>query len=232
MKYDLKNKKTINFEIIYPEPKGFGFLNFIPRENIACNGKYYVISDVSEYNLYLYDTDWNLIDKISPNHKNWVQNKKLPDARTVASAYKEAPQKSIKLMQPFTRKTSLIYNIFFKNSETILVSWSVPSKLGSFIFDEFKIINGKLELINTFEQMELNKNSKELFGTLGANALEMPSSYYLFDNYLVTISEDVPFDIFSDEIQTMKLKDYYEKLDDYYIENSIKRSILIYKFKE
>jgi len=236
MKYDLQNKKLINFEIIYPEPKGIGFLNFIPRENIACNGKYFVISDVSEYNLFLYDTDWNLVDKISPNHKNWVQDKNLPDAVTVATAYKEHPAASIKLMQPFTKTTSLTHNIMFKNSETVLVSWSVPSgkMFGNrykFFYDEFKITEGKLELVNTFAQAELDKKSKELFGTVGANALEMPGYYYIFDNYLITVSEEVPFDIFSDEIQNMSVKDYYKKLDNYYKKNDIVKSILIYKFK-
>jgi len=237
MKYHLRNRELIHFEIIYPEPKGFGFLNFMPRQNIDFNGKYFVISDVSEYNLYLFDTDWNLVDKISPNHLNWVQDENLPDAVTVASAYKRHPTASIRLMQPFTHTTSLTHNIMFKNSETILVSWSIPTgkRFGNrykFFFDKFKIIDGKLELINTFEQAEFNKKSSKLFGTAGANALEMPTYFYLFDNYLITISEEVPFDIFSDEIQNMSLRDYYKKLNAFYRKNDIIKSILIYKFKE
>jgi hypothetical protein len=66
---------------------------------------------------------------------------------------------------------------------------------------------------------------------VGANAFEMPSYYYIFDDYLITVSEKVPFDIFSAEIQNMSLKDYYKKLDDYYKKNDIIRSVLIYKFK-
>ena len=57
MKYNLKEQKLINFRMIYPEPKGFGFLNFTPRQNMDCNGEYYIISDITEYNLYLYNTD-------------------------------------------------------------------------------------------------------------------------------------------------------------------------------
>jgi len=238
MKYDLKNRKIMNFEIVYPGPKGVGFLNFIPRQNIDCNGKYYIISDVSEYNLYLYDTDWNLIDKFSPNHKNWEQDENLPDVAAVATAYKQAPQASIALMRPFTSTTSLTHNVMFKDSETILVNWSVPRNDTAnpynrykFFFDKIKIVDGKLKLINTFEQAELDKNSEKLFGKLGANALQMPSDYFLFDGYLLTITEEAPFDIFSDEIQKISLKDYYQKLDDYFIDNPIKHSILIYKFK-
>ena len=59
----------------------------------------------------------------------------------------------------------------------------------------------------------------------------MPEKYYIFDNYLLTVSNEVPFDIFSKRIQNMSLKDYYQKLDDYYIDNPIKKSILIYRFR-
>ena len=93
-------------------------------------------------------------------------------------------------MDPFTHSTSLSHNIMFQNSETILVSWSVPTgdkkNRYKFYFDEYKIINGKLKLTNTFEEAKLDKNSEKTFIESGASALYMPRKYYLFDNYLVS----------------------------------------------
>ena len=175
------------------------------------------------------------MDKISPNHQNWVQDKNLPSAKEVASAYKIHPKNSIQIMDPFTHTTSLTHNIFFKNRETILVCWSIPTgNKGNryrFFYDEYSISSGKLELINTYQQAELNRESEKLFGESGANALSMPREYCILDNYLISFSKEVPFDIFSDTIQKTTIKDYYQKVDDYYIDNSTKQSILIYKFK-
>lgn len=236
MKYDLKNKKLLNFKMVYPEPKGFAFLNFAPRENIDCNGNFYIISDVTEYNLYLYDTDWNLTDKISPNHSTWIIDEKLPDARTVATACRKfGNTATFDLVSSFLHTTSLTYNVMFLNDETILVDWSVPysenKKERKMFYDIFKIKDGKLLLLNTFEQGELNKNSEKTFGEANTYALQMPRDFYLFDNYLFFISQSTPFDIFSPEIQKLPLKDYYEKLDDYFIDNPTKSSVIIYKWK-
>lgn len=238
MKYDLKNNKCLKFKLVYPEPKGVGFLNFAPRNNMDCNGKYCIISDITEYNLYLYDTDWNLIAKINPNHKEWVTDANLPNRKTVASLYKGNVKDLLALMNPFTYTTSLIHNIYFKNDSTFLVSWSAPSGDTNmsnryiFFFDEFKITNKNIKLVNTFIEKKLDKNSTLKVVEAEANIFKMPREYFLKNNYLMYVSGDVPLDIFSNEIKQISVKEYYKKLDDYYTNNGIKNSILIYRFKK
>ncbi len=235
-KYDLKNRKLGKFTLVYPEPIGAGFLNFVPRNIIDCNGKYFIISDVTKNNIYLYDTDWNLLDKYSPNHKNWVYDKNLPDVKTVKAAYMDHAKSSIGLMNPFTHTTSLIHNVYFQNDSTILVSWSVPTgnkeNKYKYYYDTYKIIDGKLKLVSTLSDSQIDKNSNITFEKAGVAAIKLEQAYFVFNDYIFTISNDVPFDIFSKEIQKMSLKEYYKKLDDYFIENDTKSCILLYKFKK
>ena len=236
MKYDLNTHNLLNFKIINPEPKGAGYLNFSPRNNMDCSGKYFIISDVIEYNLYLYDTDWKLIDMINPKHKEWIIDKDFPDIKTIATAYKSGT--SISLLEPFTYKTSLTHNVFFQNDSTIIVSWSVPNGSNdrhnryTFYFDKYAIRNNKLVLLDTYEEAKVDKNSSISFLLSGANAIKYPRNYFMNYNYMFTISGDIPFSIFSNEIKQMSLKDYYKKLDDYYISNDGKKSILIYRFNK
>ncbi len=221
---DLLKKKIIDNTYL-TNPKGLPMMWFRPRNIINSNDSLLVISDITEYNLNIYDHSNSMILNKSFNYKfkgkflDTAFNSKLSSAN-YKSIY---PKNEIEKLRSLTGDIPLIHNVNFINDSLLLIARSEP--LGgnynyNSIYDILKVKNNEIEIIYN-DLLDISKDS-----IIYPDRINFNQNYYISNGYLFCI-KPIPFEIKSQKINYSEME---EKTNEFYKTNDIKISLFIYSF--
>ncbi|GEM_PF-5272194 len=224
--YNLSDNTLNNYDI--KDPENYQFSYFSPTKFVAISKKCFIVSEIDKYKLRLYDYDLNNVNTISYRHKDWV---KIDE-----SLYKDIKPSKIKnhtakyyidMLRPYYFDMSFIRKINFINDSLLLINWTIPIKniKKKELYDIWKYNKTN----NKFEPLKLKLTDKipnmdNKF--IDTKILPFYNNYIVMDNYLIDI-QPIPISIYQD----ITYQELLEKINDYFVNNNMKYSIIIRKYK-
>ncbi len=223
MKIGLSKRKLYQ-EVFYLEnPVGFEWTNIRPRRLIDfCNNKV-LLSDASQYRIKIYeDFNFDLPVIISCNRDGWWNFKKSDNTNDTSSNIKEG---LFDLLDNMT-KGSLINQVRFINDTTILVVWSNSTEEKNYtevFFDICQLKNDEWGLVTSFKKSQPSPGD-------GFRLIDyqFDMNFEISGNYLISI-QPLPFATLSEYEGTYE--EINDKIEEYYFENDLIYSLVIYELK-
>ncbi len=179
---DPTNNQTLKFR----EPKGYYWKLFRPRVCLDAGTREILESDITDYNIRIYDYDGVIKDSLKRVPKGWKQN--LTDLEIPEDT---DPRRTIYNLQNDTVTTSLMHKAQFVNDSTILVCYSIDDGdeeseyLYHFYYDVWRKKNNKWYLsVADFDSEAFDhKNQKN-------SDAPIHNGYLIIDNKIVSFHPD------------------------------------------
>lgn len=232
--YDLSQDKLI-VDKVFTDPKGFPLLAYQPRRIISHYGKQFAIADITEYNIMLYDDNFNYQFTITRKPKTWVQQSGLYEELSTIKSLNDILRESNRF-DKINYKNSSIHLIDFLNDSTLFVCWSTDNtdNLDStnmplrFLYDIWRKDNKgkwylhKKDMVNIFFHKSEKFNFDE-FNRLLTN--------YIISNGKLIVSSVFPFLLNSFDLQSITFKELWQHQEKFIEQNGLKAiSFFIYKY--
>lgn len=222
-----------NFKHIFENPIGFPLTTFKPRKIISFYKNTFLVSDITQYKIKIFDGNFNLIQELIRSSSEWDKdsNKKFNNNLIKIKNFKDL-QKYMNYFSQAESKYYTIVNADFINDKTILVCYSTSLKNPNGEFEYYYDIwkkdeNGKWILFEKdLRNSKQNQNSKFNYNDLNG----FWGQYFLFENRII-IASDLPFYINDLDLKNITFNDIYQKKIEYYKKNDIKVSYFIYEYK-
>lgn len=226
---DISNKENKIDSL--PDPKGIEFSFNSPNGNIDYNNNRIAVSDFLDYRIIFYDLEGNPVDSIIHSSEKFIQNK---DQKFEKFERGKSPQKYIvKQLNKYSKYLNVIQKIRFLNDSTLLVWKNFTNgpeakfpNLETLVFDTWKKNNkGEwyLDIYNYFSE----KNDDEI---LLLSNIEIRYDFMICNEKYLLVKIDSPKHILENNIGKT-YGEFRKELNEYYLENDLKSTILIYRYK-
>lgn len=228
---DLK-KNTVSSHI-FESPIGFPLTYFQPRRIISFFKNSILVSDITKYQVRIYDTKFQLISEFRRPSIDWDKdsnvnfNKKLTQLKTLKDLLKYGVY--------FTEATDKYYtivNVDFLDDTTILVCYSTSLKSKDisfeFYFDIWKKNDKGLWYLTEKDLQDSKQKPESKFNYDDLSSFY--GQYFIFEKTIITVN-DLPFYINNLDLKNITFSEIYQKKNNYYKKNDIKTSFFIYELK-
>jgi len=215
------------------EPKNNYFLLFQPRKCFDYINQKFLVSEITQYKFYIYSFLKNRIDTIIRFPKDWVplssedSNKIIVFKKSLNNNY---VKNFIDFLRTFVLKISTIHKVYFLNDSTILVYWSKPPRNPKANFYDFQIDIFKLiqeQWIPIAQSLPNKCDEDEPISEI----VIINNNFYVSGNKIYCI-EPIPFNIKELPFSKMSYKKFKKKVEEYYSNNDIQLSLLIFKLRQ
>jgi len=215
------------------EPKNNYFLLFQPRKCFDYINQKFLVSEITQYKFYIYSFLKNRIDTIIRFPKDWVplssedSNKIIVFKKNLNNNY---VKNFIDFLRTFVLKISTIHKVYFLNDSTILVYWSKPPRNPKANFYDFQIDIFKLiqeQWIPIAQSLPNKCDEDEPISEI----VIINNNFYVSGNKIYCI-EPIPFNIKELPFSKMSYKKFKKKVEEYYSNNDIQLSLLIFKLRQ
>jgi len=227
LKYDLKSKEIILNETL-PNPEGFQFTFFWPRNLIEANEKFTLVADANNYKIKVYNPKNEVTDEITRKDIDWKTHPTTDSILKTIDITSNRPKESIDNLRPLTGLISLIHRMSFINDSTFVLLWSKPRAVAYyyFYFDIWGFRDGKWKLLKSDLQQDLDENTKFSF-----NKIFMYNSYTISNSKLIIVT-NYPFDLEEEKYKSMTFAELKKQTDEYYKKNDLSFTIIVYEYVE
>lgn len=220
-----------NYVLIYkdlPDSKNYQFSFFGPSQYIDVNCEYVMISEIDEYLINLYGFDSYKFDSLKISHDNWCYiDKGLYSNIKPNPNIFYYPKSYMDSLRPFYFNMSHIKKVNFINDTLIVVYWTIPEN-GNKQKDVFDILiyNKKERFIKPLYLSLTQKKPERKDYFIKTKILPISGGYKIANNYLIEL-QPIPISLF----QNKTYLELYEQINEYYLENDLKYSVIIRKFE-
>ena len=226
--YDIVKDKTISKGSL-PNPNGIEQSFFMPSNFITYQNGIFAVSDVTKYQIHLYDTKLNLLETLSRTPNIWKDIKYCKECQETMKTLNLKSfevHETIKKLNKINMLFSTVRRVNFINDTTLFVCIENMAKDyfdSDWYYDVWKKRNGKWQLENTELKVKNNLNTTILkFDCFSA-------SYIISDGKLLTTGA-IPFLIKNEEYKNHSA--VKERIDNYFIDNPLKYSVFVYEIKD
>lgn len=231
IKFDINNN-YLRKEHIFDNPIGIEFTLFQPKQLIDISNNFIAISELNTMKINLYDWNFNKVDSINFEVKDWVNNEKATDYFSVYKNNKIVNAKgTIEELRPLLKEFSMIHKINFISEDKLLIFWSSPSNnsLYDFKFSLCTKDNGKW--ITTYDIL-LNKEIMEnMVLEEYLKNWKITNNYFIENNNIYLIYA-IPIEV-KNSLKEMKILDLQKNIENYLLENeNLRHSVLIFGFNK
>lgn len=231
IKFDNFIMKTEVLEHKFINPIGIEFTFFQPKQLIDVNEHQIAIANLDNYHIDFYNWKFEKTSSFKLQPHEWVKGEKIiahfsdSDLRIDTKNSKN----EIEHLRPLLNDFSMIHRIHYCSPEMLLVLWSLPSEttLYDFRFDLLKKqTSGWKVFKNNLKNYEVDSDEKmkDIM-----NKWKVKNSYVSENEYLLLV-EPVPFEL-NEEISNLTLATIKTKINDYYMDNDLRYTIVILKMK-
>ncbi|MCL2312775.1 MAG: hypothetical protein FWC41_09885, partial [Firmicutes bacterium] len=210
--YDIAQNKTILKKSL-SNPTGIEQSFFAPSNFITYHNGFFAVSDVTKYQIHIYDTALNLIQTLSHRSNNWRDIKDCEKCQEVMNTVDlKSPNvhSTISKLNSINPHISTVRRINFINDTTLFVcieNLEADYWDGEWYYDIWKKRNGK---------WEIDKSDFKVKGTLNTTILRFDcfgASYIISGGKLLTTAA-IPFLIKNEEFSNpLAIK---ERMEDYF----------------
>jgi len=228
LKYDLQ-KKEIVLEQMLPNPEGFQFTFFEPRNLIEANEKFTLVADANNYKIKVYNPKNDAIDEITRNDVDWKTHPTTDSILKTIYITSNRPKESIDNLRPLTGLISLTHRMSFINDSTFVLLWSKPWETPFyyfFYFDIWGFRDGKWKLLKKDLRQVLDENALFNF-----DKMEITNSYTISNSKLILVT-DYPFDLEEEKYKFMTFAELKKQTNEYYKKNDLSFTIIVYEYVE
>ena len=228
LKYDLQ-KKEIVLEQMLPNPEGFQFTFFEPRNLIEANEKFTLVADANNYKIKVYNPKNEAIDEITRNDVDWITHPTTDSILKTIDITNNRPKNSIDNLRPLTGLISLIHRMSFINDSTFVLLWSKPWEKPFyyfFYFDIWGFRDGKWKLLKKDLRQVLDENALFTF-----DKMEIANSYTIRNSKLILVT-NYPSDLEEEKYKSMTFAELKKQTDEYYKKNDLSFTIIVYEYVE
>ncbi len=127
LKYDIKKKEIISDEWL-PNPEGFQFTFFGPRNLIEANSNYTLVADAINYKIKAYNSKNEVTDEISRKDVDWKTHPTTDSILKSIYITNTEIKYEIDKLRPLTGLISLIHRMSFINDSTFVFCFGLSQK--------------------------------------------------------------------------------------------------------
>jgi len=228
IKYDLEKEKIV-FDEWLPNPDGFQFTFFGPRNLIEANEKFTLVADANNYKIKVYNPKNDAIDEITRNDVDWKTHPTTDSILKTIYITSNRPKESIDNLRPLTGLISLTHRMSFINDSTFVLLWSKPWETPFyyfFYFDIWGFRDGKWKLLKKDLRQVLDENALFNF-----DKMEITNSYTISNSKLILVT-DYPFDLEEEKYKFMTFAELKKQTNEYYKKNDLSFTIIVYEYVE
>ncbi len=228
IKYDLKKEKNVIDELL-PNPEGFQFTFFGPRNLIEANSNFTLVADANNYKIKVYNSKNEVTDEIARNDVDWKTHPTTDSILKSIDITNTEIKYEIDKLRPFTGLISLIHRMSFINDSTFVLLWSKPKAVADYFlyFDIWGFRNGKWNLLKSDLQQDLEENAQFSF-----DKLPIYNITYSISNSKLFVITNYPFDLEEENYKTMTFAELKKQTDEYYKKNDLSFTIIVYEYVE
>lgn len=235
--FNIKNSIFSELKYLHP-PKGFVYSNFEPRKTFTVMNDKVYSSDIVKYKIYVIDTkSGSILDSFGRNNMPFemtTENQILLDTKVLSASPKSD---IISMGTPFYEKVFMVQNLFTLNDSMLVTMYSLPkpkndttSYLESILYlDIWKRKNTRFELI----VKDIRFSAKPKVKGQSLYEFSTPVDFSIkesFNGYCATT--ETPFSVKDKIKNNLTYEQYSNEIEEYFKENSITYSLLIYKLNE
>lgn len=221
-----RNDYNLKKEFVFSDVLGIEFTLFQPKNLINLNDEYIALSHLKNYQIDLYNWEFEKVDSIVINKREWFASEeaeeyfKLSDVSIDLSKAKNI----IEQLRPLLYEFSMVHKSYFLSNYSMIIFWSHPNK--EEIYDlRFDFIQKKNNNWECFSENLINysfENGSKLKDMLDRWKLSM--SFEVKDG-IIYLVEPFPFEIA--DVQNYSISKIKSKINDYYIDNELRYSLIL-----
>lgn len=223
--YDINTMNQISSHI-FDTPKGASLTYEQPKQIFFLKNDKIILSDITDYNIRIYDIDFKLLNQINYKPQSWSF-----DTNLAIQIESEIDFQKFRGKISVYRKMPIIQSVDLLNDSTLIVCRTSKNE-EQYYYDIWQLVDDRWVLL---PETLIDYNSQ------ASNISNLPLSnnfYTYFCNYYrvldgkIILLREVPFDVKSEPYINMTNKEFMEKVDNFYTTNPVKLSAFIYDFKE
>lgn len=229
-KYNYLNRTEV-YNYTFPNPEGYELSFIAPRRLIDyCDGQI-LLSDLSNYNLRIFDENKNLVTKFSVTPDKWKQPDNLDSSLMIVKNDPSLIHEYLGDFSSLERNNSTIQLVDFIDNKTIMVCWSSfdDNQDRQFqYYDFWKKKDGRWHLTKSdLTDRSFNHLMEQQFSL--KLHFYFSYSYQISDSYIL-LKDNFPFRLSDIVKQNMTVEEVYNMKEAYYIDNPIKSSYYLFKY--